>query len=554
MACRVVQAGYHSRAMATKSSATKQHSGRRETFNQIMLMLILAFTFRVFVVEAFVIPTGSMAPTLKGAHARFVCENCGYHYDVNYSSPNRSGTEINIPRTATRRDERGRVFREEWRVYCPNCGFQAGSDQASAPRIYYGDRILVLKYQYLLESPKRWDVIVFKTPADPSIYHYNQAYIKRLVGLPGESVMILDGDIYVAGKANAAASDWQIQRKNDVVQDALWRIVNDTDYAPQGLTPESGSAIGTRTAESYIPWRSADGTWRYTVDPTGARSFNFGDEKGSGTLRLERLSDLRRQPQKPLTDWLAYDQRPHEQMPGQVEFNPVSDLKLALSYARLAGAGPLEMSLSKRDDIFTARLLPDAVEIVRATVDDPTSTKVVARKEWRFGSRPARVEFMNLDYQVRLLIDGQEVLATTPEQYSPDVAGMMRDRTMPPYPMVSITARQQVCGITHMSLWRDVYYTVRGGQILRGGPDRPVVLGPEEYFAIGDNSPLSQDGRYWADPVSLPNEEIYAQAGVVPAKFLLGKALLVYWPAGYRLYYDGAPDLIPNFGEMRFIH
>jgi len=46
---------------------------------------------------------------------------------------------------------------------------------------------------------------------------------------------------------------------------------------------------------------------------------------------------------------------------------------------------------------------------------------------------------------------------------------------------------------------------------------------------------------------------VEAKAGVVPGRFLLGKAFFVYWPAGYRPY-PGLPGLVPNFAEMRFIH
>jgi len=38
---------------------------------------VLAMTFRGFVTEGFVIPTGSMAPTLYGRHIDFTCEQCG---------------------------------------------------------------------------------------------------------------------------------------------------------------------------------------------------------------------------------------------------------------------------------------------------------------------------------------------------------------------------------------------------------------------------------------------------------------------------------------------
>jgi signal peptidase I len=48
----------------------------RETIESIAVAVVLAFLFRAFVAEAFVIPTGSMAPTLQGRHMDVVCEKC----------------------------------------------------------------------------------------------------------------------------------------------------------------------------------------------------------------------------------------------------------------------------------------------------------------------------------------------------------------------------------------------------------------------------------------------------------------------------------------------
>ena len=48
--------------------------------------------------------------------------------------------------------------------------------------------------------------------------------------------------------------------------------------------------------------------------------------------------------------------------------------------------------------------------------------------------------------------------------------------------------------------------------------------------------------------------ESLVESGRVPERFLLGRAFFVYWPAGYRPFSPGMPGLIPNFGEMRFIH
>src|SRR5688572_14060442 len=51
-----------------------QKENIKETIESILVAFILAFVFRAFVVEAFVIPSGSMAPTLLGGHMRFRCE------------------------------------------------------------------------------------------------------------------------------------------------------------------------------------------------------------------------------------------------------------------------------------------------------------------------------------------------------------------------------------------------------------------------------------------------------------------------------------------------
>ncbi len=55
-----------------------------DTFEWLITAFILAFVFRAFVMEAFRIPTGSMASTLKGAHFRFRCPECGYQYDYGF--------------------------------------------------------------------------------------------------------------------------------------------------------------------------------------------------------------------------------------------------------------------------------------------------------------------------------------------------------------------------------------------------------------------------------------------------------------------------------------
>ena len=78
------------------------------------------------------------------------------------------------------------------------------------PNLLVGDRLFVSKYsygysrhslpfspnltnkRYLSKKPERGDVVVFKTPADN-----RTDYIKRLIGLPGDTLQIIDGDFYL---------------------------------------------------------------------------------------------------------------------------------------------------------------------------------------------------------------------------------------------------------------------------------------------------------------------------------------------------------------------
>src|SRR6185436_16208767 len=70
---------------AAAASPTTWARTIRETIESIVIAFILAFLFRTFEAEAFVIPTGSMAPTLQGRHKDIACPKCGYRYRVSAS-------------------------------------------------------------------------------------------------------------------------------------------------------------------------------------------------------------------------------------------------------------------------------------------------------------------------------------------------------------------------------------------------------------------------------------------------------------------------------------
>jgi signal peptidase I len=60
------------------------------------------------------------------------------------------------------------------------------------PNFFDGDYLIIDEISYRFNEPKRGDVIVFRYPLDPS-----QFFIKRVVGLPGETVKIEDGKVFI---------------------------------------------------------------------------------------------------------------------------------------------------------------------------------------------------------------------------------------------------------------------------------------------------------------------------------------------------------------------
>ena len=64
------------------------------------------------------------------------------------------------------------------------------------PALYNGQEVLINRFVYKITSPKRGDVIAF-LPNGNQNSHY---YLKRIVGLPGEKVQIIDGYVYINGE------------------------------------------------------------------------------------------------------------------------------------------------------------------------------------------------------------------------------------------------------------------------------------------------------------------------------------------------------------------
>jgi len=69
------------------------------------------------------------------------------------------------------------------------------------PTLAVGDRLLVEKVSYHLHLPHQGDIVVFEPPPQLQEYGYraSQAFIKRVIGLPGQQVQVTQGKVYVDG-------------------------------------------------------------------------------------------------------------------------------------------------------------------------------------------------------------------------------------------------------------------------------------------------------------------------------------------------------------------
>ena len=69
--------------------------GVRETIESILVAVVLALMFRAYEAEAFIIPTGSMAPTLQGQHMDLHCEKCNHQFRAGASQESSTSSRPN---------------------------------------------------------------------------------------------------------------------------------------------------------------------------------------------------------------------------------------------------------------------------------------------------------------------------------------------------------------------------------------------------------------------------------------------------------------------------
>jgi signal peptidase I len=552
----------------------RAREGHRDTMEAIVIAFIAALVVRGFEAQAFVIPTGSMAPTLMGRHKEIACPQCGFVYAVNASE------EVEA-RSASRSVAAG---------LCANCRYQARLDETPS---YKGDRILVMMFPYDLPGlpgsrpPDRWDVVVFRYPEEPEV-----SYIKRLVGLPGETVRIAHGDVFIKAPGS---ENYVLARKPMRHQAAMQINVFDDRHRPRALADRA----------EWQRWRSGDQGWQLPTDD--ASRYRSKAAGGQWTeLRYHNLvpdpeqweailrdGELPRPPRATLvTDFYSYNT------------NMVSDSSSSLTDVLQDQDGAWMQphwvgDLTVQAQLEVERAGPDAsvrFELVKAgiahrcTIDLESGTAIVTRgaKElasWQTpikGSGRYKVDFANVDDRLSLAVDGRPVGGVEFESSAP--VPIPAEEDLAP---AAIAARDAEVIASDLVLKRDIYYTQNPGRLDYGVvwedryPRTPAELfdflsdparftrianvrsseyeiGPDRYFMLGDNSPRSKDSRGWENNDSGWDTKD-RRSWEVPRELLTGKAFYVYWPHGvpvgpqFRFTQNLRFPFRPYFERMKWI-
>lgn len=589
------------------SRSKPKDGGTRETVESVAIAFALAFLFKTFQAEAYVIPTGSMAPTLYGRHKELTCPSCRIDFQIGAS------TELE---ESTGYVGEGRRIQT---TLCPNCRREI--DALNAP-VFNGDRIIVNKQ---VSEYHRFDVVVFKNPEEG---HIN--YIKRLVGLPGETIRIRQGNLWMRRGEN---DRWQMLRKDDLqVQKDIQLLVYDDRYPPRDLLaagwPERWAPVQRVETDSTddAGWQESQNAW--SADTDSRRYSADASDDAWHWLRYRHLIPT-------YEDWKRADNGQPVESPraslvsdycgfniantagvhrgaGADSFMSdaywVGDLTLnfSLNITRAGEQAAVRLELVEGSDRFGCEfdLANGTVEVTRInhrTDQAGEKPEVLATADTSLrGTGSWDVAFANVDNRLALWIDGdvvefdQEILidqnfldalTTRPGPadtvpcgiavkdaqvtasdllvqrdlyYRNDAYQFSPDDSYAYYSGNPTDRSQEVSSPRglHRKLWDPTAWAVTYGEEAmiaheRYGQYSEYRLADDEYLMFGDNSPRSKDSRLF-DYYNRPRWGVDSHRYAVRERDLIGKALFVFWPHGVPFLNGGEGFTVTRHYEKQY--
>jgi signal peptidase I len=357
----------------------------RDNIESIVVAFIMALVIRTYALEAFKIPTGSMKPTLYG-----------------------------------------------------------DTFDSATGRTVDGDKILVEKFVYPLDGPRRWDITVFKYPLNEK-----RNFIKRLVGLPNEDLLVLNGDIWARPHAArpevvAAGGDpadmpaiealegFRLVRKPDDVQASMWMPFYTMGHAAAAREDEraswlagiqplvAGQTHGADYAMPQFDWVvttadarpdfdptpvSADGRVRWPMTPDGAgpawqvnddgRGFRFDATGAGGTSALAFTPMIHDRYALPADRkaFTRYDESDQAMLRRRSTGESVADIRVTAGITLADAASTATVVLIRGDRRFELRLAGDGSASLAERRPAPRSPDDVDRTEARLNPRAGHSRF-----------------------------------------------------------------------------------------------------------------------------------------------------------------
>ncbi|MDA0285239.1 MAG: signal peptidase I [Planctomycetota bacterium] len=593
---------------SSKDKQPVKQDSTRETVESIVVAFVLAFLFRGFEAEAFVIPTGSMAPTLYGRHKESDCKQCGFHILIGASD------EID--------DESG-FYSPNKRIetaICPNCRFE--NDVRDAP-VFKGDRILVNKFPYEFSDPQRWDVPVFKYPEKPTTN-----YIKRLVGLPNETLVIKRGNVYRVEEDRTRT----VLRKTPSKQKDIQIPVFDNNFRETALHekgwPKRWAAVERAASASSVAdkkdqlglgpvagWTETAGSWQ---EEAGHGSFAI--EKGRATG--DSLQWLRYRHIIPSSDdWAAAADGPLQPSDRQYFFDDaesmgprpqlitdfcgyntytggngsttddaywVGDLTIVCDLEIIEAGDQPEVVIELNEGVHSYRCRIDTstgtatlVSVNRFSGAGEREDVLAKSKTEMMGTGSWELRFANVDNRLCLWVDDAVI------DFG-DAASYVEDESQTPSPQdddlipVGIAVRNVSASVSNLVIQRDIYY--RASRIDNDDSDRftwsgddehpepyslrRVLHDPAEWYQLyskrargSNNIPearfelgpdeylmLGDNSPRSQDSRVWPNSRGASHRHAVPRSALVGRAFYIYWPHGIPFMNDGEGYPVPKIG------
>ncbi len=420
------------------------------------MIVVIAIILRTWLIEGCLIPMrvagASMANSYLGPHFRMRCAGCEFIYPVDAGRGPPAGA-----------------------VSCPNCHHVCEVVADLSPRL--GDRLLVDRLVLDVRQPRRWEPVVFRCPSAPSTF-----CIKRIVGLPGEMVTIEGGDAFINGRVAKKSLD-EFRR--------IALPVCESRFHPDG------------TGSGVVAWAASGQDDRVTQTETGfciddAKRF---DEPAWVCYRGDVTAHNRSKDSAFHTfDGYGYNQGLSRLL------NKVHD-KLLIATVRANGSGMIGLTARYYGENFLIKFYPAKST---GTLFRQGRSVMEFQTERHLLSGFTTLYFAVVDGQILFAIDEENCLVFDIPQWK----GERRRpavvvRKLGPDAEVAIGASQLGVEIVDLKLLRDVFYT----QIAADSATvLPRKLGRDEYFVLGDNSPVSRDSRH-------------GDLQILNAKYLLGKPL-----------------------------